>query len=99
MNKRSTLKQLLSGQLSPQEAAANLQTDAGINNVALAIKTAKGLYNVGSETGLTYEEMKARLAGKPFVEIDEDDSLLGSGPPDLMAGTNGTVYIFPCNNR
>ncbi|RAU81971.1 hypothetical protein [Pontibacter arcticus] len=75
--KRNVLKQLISGRISPQEAAARLQTEEGTNSIALAIRAANGLYNIGSETGLTYEEMKELFAGSLYVEIDEDDALLG----------------------
>jgi hypothetical protein len=98
-HKRDILKQLITGSISPQDAAKRLKADAGTTEIALAILTADGLYAVGSETGLTRDEMKALLAGRIYVEIDEESSLLGSGPPDLVTGKDGTVFILPCNNR
>lgn len=96
---RHTLKQLISGGISPKEAARRLRQGGGTTDIVLAIRTADGLYTIEDETGLTREQMRARLAGSTYIELDEDDAKLASGPPVLLPGKDGTVFILPNNRR
>lgn len=70
-DRRSVLKQLLSGSLTGKEAVAKLNI-TNDNQITLIIGTSDGLFNVRGESRLTKEEVYARTKGEYCLRVGED---------------------------